>query len=211
MDRISKATLGRLPLYLQFLRSHAESEMISATRIAKGLGLGEILVRKDLASACGGGRPRGGFRTADLIRSLEKMLGSGEKTPVVIIGAGRLGQALLGYNGFGEYGLEIIAGFDIEPTKIGTFSSGKPILDDCELKEFCGRNHVRIAALTVPAEAAQRAADLAVSADIRAIWNFAPQSICVPDGVLVRQENLALSLAHLGAASAVTRGEKQNL
>lgn len=202
--KISKATLGRLPVYLQFLRDRSGREYISAAAIAKGLRLGEVQVRKDLAASCGGGRPKVGYRTEELKQSLEEILGTHETTPVVIIGAGRLGQALLGYNGFAEYGLEILAAFDTDESKMLVRVGGKPVLPVSEFGRFCSENHVQIAALTVPAASAQEAADLAVSAGIRAVWNFAPYRVRVPDGIVVRQENLALSLAHLNVTASVS-------
>ena len=205
--KISKATLGRLPAYLQFLRDQNGTEYISAAAIAKGLRLGEVQVRKDLAASCGGGRPKVGYRTEELKQSLEEILGTHEAIPVVIIGAGRLGQALLGYNGFAEYGLEILAAFDTDESKTQLHVGGKPVLHVSEFGRFCEENHVQIAALTVPAASAQTAADLAVRSGIRAVWNFAPYRISVPEGTVLQQENLALSLAHLNVTASVAAME----
>ncbi len=208
--KISKATLGRLPVYLQYLRNQIGKEYISAAAIAKELSLGEVQVRKDLAASCGGGRPKVGYRTEKLKRSLEEILGTDKAVPVVIIGAGRLGQALLGYSGFAEYGLEILAAFDTDESKTRLFIGGKPVLPVSEFSRFCGENHVQIAALTVPAASAQEASDLAVGAGIRAVWNFAPYRISVPEGITVQQENLALSLAHLSVTASVSALESMD-
>ena len=108
---LSKATLGRLPMYLQFIR-RMSAEKVSATQIAKGLGLGEVQVRKDLASVCAAGLPKVGYPVAALRRDMEKALKTSAPTCAIVVGAGKLGSALMEYEGFGEYGMEIIAAFD---------------------------------------------------------------------------------------------------
>ena len=198
---IRRATLGRLPMYLQYILESVDTPTISASKIARDLGLGEVQVRKDLSMICDAGRPKIGYET-DVLRScIENILGTHELTPVVIIGAGRLGQALLGYNGFLEFGLNIIAGFDNDPEKCGTEVFGKKIYGLEDFKEFCSSSGIFIAALTVPASEAQEVADFAVDNGITAIWNFAPYKIKVPEGIYVKQENLALSLAHLNISA----------
>ncbi|MDO5138700.1 MAG: redox-sensing transcriptional repressor Rex [Oscillospiraceae bacterium] len=198
---IRRATLGRLPMYLQYILENVDSPTISASKIARDLGLGEVQVRKDLSMICDAGKPKVGYETDVLRGCIESILGTHDLTPVVIIGAGRLGQALLGYNGFLEFGLNIIAGFDNDPEKCGTEVFGKKIYPLNEFKDYCTENSVTIAALTVPAGEAQKVADFAVDNGITAIWNFAPYKISVPDGICVKQENLALSLAHLNISA----------
>ena len=199
-ERVARATLGRLPDYLQYIRS-IDTETISATRIANALGLGEVQVRKDLASVCGSGRPKIGYETSALIRDLEDMLGVRTCSGAVIIGAGKLGLALLGYKGFKEYGIEIKAAFDKNDEKCGEGPDGMNIypLKDCG--RFCRENGIKLAILTVPASAAQEICDMLVAAGIRGILNFAPCKLKVREGVTVRQENLALSLAHLSIST----------
>jgi redox-sensing transcriptional repressor len=195
-ERVARATLGRLPDYLQYVRS-IETETISATRIANALGLGEVQVRKDLAAVCGSGRPKIGYETSALIKDLEDVLGVRTCSGAVIVGAGKLGLALLGYKGFKEYGIEIKAAFDNDSKKWGEGPGGLSVfpLKDCE--KFCKKNGIKLAILTVPASAAQEICDMIVKAGIKGILNFAPCKLKVPEGVTVRQENLALSLAHL--------------
>lgn len=195
---VSKATMGRIPMYLNFLKNAKHNtENISATAIAKQLGLGDVQVRKDLASVSGAGRPKTGYNVEDLIKSLEKFLGLDEVSNVVIIGAGKLGRAFLDYTGFKEYGLDIVAAFDIALTCAERTEFGKMIYPMSDFQKFCEDNDVKIGIITVPADNAQQVCDLLAKNGIKAIWNFAPCTLSVPDGVSVQYENMALSLAYL--------------
>lgn len=197
--QVTKATLGRLPMYLQYLKGLDLSKYptISATIISKEMGLGEVQVRKDLGSVSGKGRPKIGYVTTELMAQIEAYLSPTEYTNAIIVGAGKLGRALLGFDGFADFGLSIIAAFDADEAKSGTTGSGKTIYGMSCLKKFCEKNKVRIGILTVPHEAAQETCDMLVKSGIKAIWNFTMQALSVPDDVVVRQENLALSLAYL--------------
>ncbi len=196
---VMRSTLGRLPAYLQYLKGldPKENENVSATVIAKALGLGDVQVRKDLNAVSGAGRPKLGYLTADLIKRLEEVLGHNSCKSAIIIGAGRLGNALLGYNGFAEYGLKVSAAFDSAPDKVGATIGGKEVYPLSSLEDYCHREQVKIAVITVPAEAAQEICDRLVNCGIDAILNFAPCSLTVPENVILQNENLALSLAHL--------------
>ena len=114
---VSKATLGRLPLYLHYLKEilKNDDEYVSATTIAKSLQLGEVQVRKDLSSVSGAGRPKIGYEVSNLIRSIEQVLGCNNQAHAIIVGAGKLGKALLNFEGFEEYGIKISAAFDLVP------------------------------------------------------------------------------------------------
>lgn len=196
---VSRATLGRLPLYLQYLKSLPDdgNKNISATTISKGLGLGEVQVRKDLGSVIGTGKPKIGYVITELIDKLEKFLGCNNRKSAVIVGAGKLGRALLDYDGFRCYGLEITAAFDNDKIKLGKTLSGKPIYPVERLEKFCKENNIRIGIISVPQASAQEVCELMVKCGITAIWNFSPVNLDVPPGVILQQENLALSLAHL--------------
>lgn len=195
---VSRATIGRIPTYLKYLKTIvSDTENISATTLARALGLGEVQVRKDLSAVSGAGRPRTGYNTRQLLAALESYLGNGTHSRVVIVGAGKLGRALLDYGGFHEYGLEIVAAFDTAVTTPQHSNSGKPILPMTQFDAFCREQAVKIGILTVPADAAQAACDRLVTAGVRAIWCFAPCVLTVPDGVPVQYENMALSLAYL--------------
>ena len=196
---IPKATLGRLPQYLQYLRSlpRTDGATISATAIAKGLSLGEVQVRKDLASVSGAGKPKIGYELDKLIGDIERHLGYERLTSAVLIGAGKLGKALLDYDGFEEFGVKIVAGFDSNEQALHVGKSSKAILPIKHLDEFCSENEVKLGIITVGQGSAQEVCDRLVASGIEAIWNFAPCALKVPHGVLLKQENLALSLAHL--------------
>ncbi len=198
-SNVMKATLGRLPSYLEFLKGLAPDEYvnISATVIAKSLGLGEVQVRKDLNSVSGAGRPKLGYDKRALIKKLEEILCPNADSHAVIVGAGKLGHALLEYTGFSNYGLTVSAAFDKNESLFGQTQCGKCILPIEQLPEYCKNENVRIGIITVPSSAAQQICDLLVECGITAIWNFAPCALTVPDGVILQQENLALSLAHL--------------
>ena len=196
---ITKATLGRLPRYLDYLKELPQGcgSTISATAIAKALSLGEVQVRKDLAAVSGAGKPKVGYVKAKLISDIESHLGYDRLTSAVLVGAGKLGRALLDYSGFEEYGVSIIAAFDCNEQAIQIGKGAKSILPIKEFDEFCRKNCIRLGIITVGQGSAQEVADLMVRCGITAIWNFAPCTLSVPCGVIVKQENLALSLAHL--------------
>lgn len=195
---VTRATLGRLPFYLQYLRTNPGNPQgyVSATTIAKALGLGEVLVRKDLNAVSGAGKPRTGYVACELRRTLEDILSYNQRYSAVIVGAGNLGRALLHYDGFSEYGLHIAAAFDSDPQKVSP-DGLKPVYPLHELASYTRENHIQIGILAVPAEAAQAVCNLMIESGITAIWNFAAVSLEVPESVVCQQENLALSLAYL--------------
>lgn len=195
---MTKATLGRLPHYIQFLRELSADDVpyISATVIAKKLSLGEVLVRKDLSIVSGAGKPKVGYKTVDLIKSIEAHLGQGDMTNAVLVGAGKLGKALLEFDDFEDYGVKIIAAFDCNPIPI-KYNRSIEILPMNDFDSFCKKNNVRIGIITVGTGSAQNVCDCMVESGITAIWNFAPCNLEVPDGILLKQERLALSLAYL--------------
>ena len=200
MDKctISKATLGRLPSYLEFLRNLPPDKVpyISATAIAKHLGLGEVQVRKDLAAVSGAGKPKLGYVTEELIQKLEDCLGCNRMTSAVLVGAGKLGKALFDYSGFEKFGVKIIAAFDSNEMALSL--SGKvEILPISQFEQFCKEHNVKLGIITVGEGSAQTVCDQMAESGIEAIWNFAPCKLKVPKGILVQNENLALSLAHL--------------
>lgn len=199
VQAVSRQTLLRLPDYLNCLKSLQAKGMatVSAKTVAETLGLGEIQVRKDLASVSSGGKPKVGYVTDDLIKDLELYLGYNDSHDAVLVGAGKLGKALLSYVGFKEYGLNIIAAFDTDAPEDDSSDSDNIILSIDKMEDLCRRLQVRIGIITVPANCAQEICDKLVQSGILAIWNFAPTHLNVPDGILVKNENMAASLAVL--------------
>ena len=196
--KISKSVLKRLPGYLAYLKNMPEDAPthISATALANALGMGEVQVRKDLAMVSDGGRPKIGYQREALINDIEQFLGYDNTTDAVLIGAGKLGQALMGYKGFDEYGLNILAAFDAHPKQSKT-EEGKPIYPISKLTQYCRSHKVLMGIITVPAEGAQEVANQLIAGGIKAIWTFAPAHLDVPAGILVQYENMATSLAVL--------------
>ena len=195
---VSKQTLQRLPTYLNYLKGlQGDSKHISATAIAEALNINHVVVRKDLASISSSGRPKVGYVREDLIRELEAFLGYDNAQDAVLVGAGRLGKALLAYEGFVEYGLNIVAGFDTDPLAVNTEVGGKKILPMDRLEDLCRRMKVRIGIITVPGEHAQAVCSLLIKSGILAVWNFSNVHLDVPEGILVQNENMAVPLAIL--------------
>ncbi len=211
--QISKSVLKRLPGYLAYLKNMPEDAPpnISATALATALGMGDVQVRKDLAMVSDGGRPKIGYQRDALIYDIEQFLGYDNTTDAVLIGAGKLGQALMGYKGFDEYGLNILAAFDQCPKSKKT-EEGKPIYPIGKLSDFCLTHKVLMGIITVPAESAQEVADQLIAGGIKAIWNFAPTHLDVPGGILVQNENMATSLAVLSVhLQAQIKEEKEKV
>ena len=198
---ISKAAFLRFPVYLRYLKAEEAAGVgyVSSSEIAEDMHLSAVCVRKDLALvASEPGKPRLGFAVGKLIGDLERALGYHLKTHACVVGAGRLGRAFLVYDGFEHYGIDVVAAFDISPAQVGALR-GKPIYPMERLKEIAERENVRLGILTVPGEAAQQACDAMVEAGITAILSFAPAYVRVPDGVTLRCEDLAATLASLSA------------
>ncbi len=197
-SKITKAVLGRLPQYLAYLREISEQEIpyVSATKIAAALSLGEVQVRKDLNAVCGKGKPKRGYNTIELMRCIESCLGQRSATPAVLVGAGRLGKALLEYDEFERYGVRIMAAFD-NNEQILRPHKNLEVLPMTQFSEFCRTNEVKIGIITVGEGSAQTVCDQMIASAIEAIWNFAPSRLKVPENIAFLQENLAISLAYL--------------
>ena len=203
---IPEPTLRRLPVYYQYLKSvHKEKglEYISCTRIGCDLNVLPIQVRKDLQIADAVGKPKMGYSVKELISTIEEFLGWNNTTDAYLVGVGNLGAALLGYQGFREYGLNIIAAFDADESKVGTAIAGCKVLHVSKLADMIRRMSIKIGVLTVPAGCAQEQADIMVRAGICAIWNFSPVKLNVPPHIIVQHENLASSLVVLSKKLAL--------
>lgn len=196
----SKNTLNRLPFYMEYLKSiKNEGEMyISSTSIAKKLKLNDVQVRKDLALvSSSGGKPKVGYEIDELILDIQTFLGFKNNNKAVLVGVGSLGRALLNYTGFENYGLSIVKAFDVSLQKIGKRVNDIEILSLDSISKFCKDNNIHIGIITVPHEQAQEVCDVLVNAGVKAIWNFAPTKLSVPEDILIQNENMASSLAVL--------------
>lgn len=207
---ISKSVLKRLPGYLAYLKSIPDGSApnISATALANALGMGEVQVRKDLAMVSDGGRPKIGYQRERLIEDIEQFLGYDNTTDAVLIGAGKLGLALMDYKGFAEFGLNIVAAFDKSPDKKQAEGT-KPVLAMEKLESFCRSNKILMGIITVPASSAQEVCDALISCGIKAIWNFTNTHLDVPEHTLVQNENMATSLAVLSMHLKAQISEKK--
>ena len=195
-------TIRRYPIYLRCIREMtAAGELhISSAVVAEKLGLDPVLTRKDLAMAGVPGKPRRGYPAKKLQDALNHALGWDNTTDAVLIGAGSLGNALLGYSGFEEQSLSIIVAFDSNPGLLGLALHGVKVRPMEDLPRFIKRMKIKLGILTVPNAAAQSCADQLVAAGIRGIWNFSSVQLEVPQGVVVQNVDLAQSLAILSHA-----------
>ena len=197
---ISKATIARMPLYLRFLQEENSKgeKYISSTVIAQNISVSSVLVRKDLALVSSQeGRPRLGFAVSRLIVDIEKFLGYDNLSDAIVVGAGGLGRAFLGYEGFKNNGLNVLASFDVDKKLVGKSVAGKKILHIDDLEAFVKENKVKIGIITVPKTVAQEVVNRLVDAGIKAVWNFAPAPLRVPKDIVLKTEDLAASLAML--------------
>ena len=192
---VSIETIKRLPLYLRILKGKKEENIknISSTTIANELKLNSIQVRKDLASVSKeDGKPGVGFEIDRLIDDINEFLDLNQTKNVIIVGAGRLGQALLNYNQF-ENEINVVMAFDKDKSKC----NGKNIRYIDEMSEIIKEMDIHIGIITVPKEEAQNVCDFMVQNGIEAIWNFAPVYLEVPKGIAVKNEDLSVSLSIL--------------
>ena len=196
---IPEASLRRLPVYYRFLQNmlHAGVVRVSCADVARGLGLDPTQVRKDIEMTGIVGKPRFGYPLVELVGWLEKFLGWNRPKKAVLAGAGSLGSALLGYAKFRNHGMEIVAAFDIDAGKIGQRIHGKEVEPLAFLPDFVSRTRILLGLIATPADAAQSVANIMVAAGIRAIWNFTPAHIQVPQRVILQNEDLYHSLASL--------------
>ena len=196
---LSQGTLQRLPQYLIMLKSEQREgrTAVTADSIGAVVQVSPSQVRHDL-SGCGANRAPGeSYDVAELTRIIEHALGYDDIMSAVIVGAGQLGRALLSYQNYSDYGVDVIAAFDADESMAGKEIGGKPILSVKRMTSLCRRMKVHIGIITVPAAHAQEACDRLVEGGIQAIWNFAPVHLKVPEGVIVKNEIIAVSLGEL--------------
>jgi len=196
---IPRKTIYRLSIYLRCLARLRENGIgtVSSEALAKAAGVKPTQLRKDLAYFGTFGTRGLGYDVADLFRKISEELGTSRLQPVILVGVGHLGLALVSYRGFEKEGFEIVAAFDAEPSRKRDKEIKQPIYGMDELAEFVQRQNVKMAILTVPAIAAQEVANRLIGAGITGILNFSPIVLSVPEEVMVNNVNLAIELENL--------------
>lgn len=196
---VSVQSIRRLPQYLRVLHQwHGYGrEMASSTELCEETHVPAIVIKKDLQAVGAPSRKRSGFLVAGTIKAIEDFLGWNNLSKAFLVGAGHLGGALLGFEGLKKHGLEIVAAFDTHPERVGHEVHGVHVYHTAQLKRIIEEKDLKIAVLTLPGPAAQGITDTLVSCGIKAVWNFAPVKLHVPEDVIVQQEDIAAGLAEL--------------
>jgi redox-sensing transcriptional repressor len=194
--RVPEATVERLPLYLRCLTSLADEgvQQVSSEQIATLAAVNSAKVRKDLSFLGSYGTRGVGYEVSYLVYQIQQELGLNHEWPVVIVGAGNLGQALSAHEGFGQKGFPIAGIVDVDPSKIGAVIGGVRVRHIDELPQIVAAKNVAIGVLAVPVESAQDAADRLVRSGVTSILTFAPVVLNVPAGITIRPVDLALEL-----------------
>lgn len=196
-DKIPEPTLRRLPWYLsnaKLMRERGE-KYVSSTQISKQINIDASQIAKDLSYVNISGRTRVGYETAQLVRVLEDFLGFTNIHRAYLFGVGSLGGALLSDSGLSHFGLEIVGAFDVKPELVGKTVNGIPVYHTDEFEARMQQDQVRIGVLTVPIAIAQEITDKMVAGGIRAVWNFTPFRIRVPEEIVVQNTSLYAHLA----------------
>jgi redox-sensing transcriptional repressor len=196
---IPRKTIYRLSIYLRCLARLHENGIgtVSSEALAKAAGVKSTQLRKDLAYFGTFGTRGLGYDVAELYKRISEELGTSRLQPVILVGVGHLGLALLSYRGFEKEGFEIVAAFDAEPQRKRDKEIKQPIYGMDGLPEFVNRQNAKMAILTVPAAAAQEVANQLIQSGITGILNFSPIVLSVPEEVMVNNVNLAIELENL--------------
>lgn len=197
IDKIPEPTLRRLPWYLSNVKLMKEKgeTYVSSTQISKEINIDASQIAKDLSYVAITGRTRVGYNVDLLIQVLEDFLGFTNIHQAYLFGVGSLGGALLRDSGLKQFGLKIVGAFDISPELVGTVVNGIPIYHTDDLEQHVKESGVNIAVLTVPINIAQEVTDHIVAAGMKAIWNFTPFRIRVPEHIVVQNTSLYAHLA----------------
>jgi redox-sensing transcriptional repressor len=202
--KIADSTVRRLAIYLRFLEEfqHQGRDTIPSDALASRAGTTSAQVRKDLSFFGSFGKRGLGYDVDALAERLRDILGLGHRYRVMIVGAGRLAGALVQYAGFSARGFHVVAVVDRDPGKVGQLLGQVPVADVADMEKVVGREQVEIAILVTPADPAQALVDRLVACGVTAILNFAPVQLQVPEGVDVKNVNLAVELETLSYALA---------
>lgn len=194
---LPEPTLRRLPWYLAYVEILKSTgvENVSSTQISRALSVDASQIAKDLSFLNIRGKTRIGYEVGALIEALSDFLGFTRSHKAYVIGTGSLGKALIRDSGLSNYGLEIVAGFDVRPETIARTDLGVPIYHIDRIYDIMEENPASIGILTVPPQSAQECADTAISAGIKAIWNFSPYRVKVAEGVVMANTSIYAHLA----------------
>ena len=195
--KVPEPTLRRLPWYLSNVKLMKQKgeQYVSSTQISKEINVDASQIAKDLSYVNISGRTRVGYEVDALIEVLEDFLGFTDMHKAFLFGVGSLGGALLRDSGLKHFGLEIVAAFDVNPNLIGTHINGIPIFHSSEFVKKMKEYDVHIGVLTVPIEIAQQITDTMIAGGIKAVWNFTPFRIRVPENIVVQNTSLYAHLA----------------
>lgn len=198
-QKIPKPTVKRLSLYLRELEARAEAgvQTISSKQLGTALGLTDAQVRKDLACFGQFGHPGIGYSVEELTGQLRRILGTDRNWNACVVGAGKIGRAVMGYQRFRRKGFEIVAVFDNNPEVVGSMADGHRIRPMKDLRKLVREREIRIGIIAVPADGAQEVADRLIDAGITGILNFAPVRLDVHDAVAVNDVDFSVSLEQL--------------
>ncbi len=207
MKKVSESTVGRLSLYLRLLGDVEEegAGTVSSDELARRGGTTAAQVRKDLSFFGTFGKRGLGYSVPELREALRSILGLSRRWRVVLVGAGKIGGALVGYRDLRRRGFEIEAVFDADPRKVGQRWHGLEVRPDAEMETALAREGFDIAIVAVPAEVAQQVVDRVVAGGVRGILNFAPTKLVVPPDVAVKNVNMAVEMEGLSYALANSR------
>lgn len=197
IQAVPEPSVRRMPQYLHLVRvlQAQGEENVSAPTIARLLNFDPTQVVKDLSYTGVSGKQRVGYSTVELVNALEDFLGFNRPREAFLVGAGFLGSALIQYQGFRESGMKIVAAFDVDKRKFGTDICGVPVFDLEKFRDLASRLHISIGIITTPSGVAQSIADLMVVWGIKAIWNFAPTALKVPEHIIVQDTHIYSNLA----------------
>ena len=190
-SEVPDIVIGRLPIYLRALRymAAAGQEITSSHELGQKLGISSAQIRKDLSHFGEFGKQGTGYRISHLQDQIKRILKIGQEWEVALIGIGDLGHAVARYNGFAHRGFRITLVFDNDPAKIGTRIGDLEILDAAQMKEILMGRQIKIVMIAVPADAAQKVANACIEAGVKAILNYAPITLTVPDGIRVQHSD----------------------
>lgn len=191
-NKISMAVIRRLPKYHRYLKELLDKDIkrISSKELSEIIGFTASQIRQDLNNFGGFGQQGYGYNVEDLYNEIKKILGMNKSYNTIIIGAGNLGQAIANYTSFGNFGFSLKGIFDINPRIMGMSINGIEIRDIDQVKQFVKDEDVQIAYICTSRSSAQTVADLLVAGGVKAIWNFAPVDLKVPEDVIVENVHL---------------------